>query len=145
MQQNSLFFDSSNFKVSQAQRLAENERKRVELHKKAREKAIDIASEKKAYQLLNDKKMAQNERNYKKYLKEKEEELRIRMEEASLTRKNKYHEVKQNVKKVESVAVKAHIDHIEEIKEKYRSRRKQEEEEAKFSFDRTHRDMSNKE
>lgn len=142
LQQNSLFFESSNFKVSQAQRLAENEKKRVELHKKAREKAIDIASEKKAYQVLNDKKMAQNERNYKKYLREKEDELKLRMEEASLTRKNKYHEVKQHVKKVEGVSVKAHVDHIEEIKEKYRSRRKQDEEEAKFSYDRTHRDMS---
>jgi hypothetical protein len=82
--------ETSNFKVSLAQRLAENERKRVELHKKAREKAIDVATEKKAYQLLNEKKDAQNERKYKKYLKDKEDELKNRMDEANTIRKQKY-------------------------------------------------------
>lgn len=90
LNQNSLFIETSNFKVSLAQKLADNERKRVELHKKAREKAIDIASEKKAYQLLSEKKDAQNEHKYKKYLKERDDELKQRMDEANTIRKQKY-------------------------------------------------------
>lgn len=40
--------ETSNYKILKAQKLAESEKKRVELHKKARSKQIEIASEKRA-------------------------------------------------------------------------------------------------
>lgn len=45
----------ANYSVQQAQKLAEKERKRVELHKMAREKALDLATEKKAKEILKEK------------------------------------------------------------------------------------------
>lgn len=52
------------------------ERHRVELHKSVRERAVEIATEKRAGQVLKERKDRQNEKKYKSFLKEEEEKLR---------------------------------------------------------------------
>lgn len=64
------------------------------------------------------------------------------MDEAKETREEKRYTVKQKLREIEGYSYKAHLEHIEEIKELQRTRQRLMEEEAKLSFDRGQRDMS---
>lgn len=64
------------------------------------------------------------------------------MDEANEARKQKRYTVKERLREVEGYSYKAHLEHIEEVKELQRTRRKQMELEARQSFDRGQRDMS---
>jgi len=73
-----------------AKKIAEKEKKRVELHKHARQKAIELAIERKAMQLLKEKDDREHQKRYRDYLKSKEDDLMQRMDKEKEIREQKY-------------------------------------------------------
>ena len=103
--------------IKKTQKILETETKRVEFHKQARENAIKLYTDKKAYFILSEEKDNINKKKYKAYLKDQEREMRDKKEEERKKGLDALKAVKKKIREIEGCSLKAHLSHIEDMKE----------------------------